>query len=799
MRDIKNFIGQDGFQWFVGVVEDRNDPEKLGRCRVRIFGIHTQDLSLIPTEDLPWAIPVYSVNSTDVFAAPKEGEYVIGFFLDGSFSQAPAILGVIPGYNTKNATPDKGFNDLRSADKVRSSPKKPSGLDYPEARTGNLNQISGNIINDGLGFKRVAIDNIILHLPLSLNSRKSLTEIDQYVIGYNHKFKQNELNQGYISLPNNETIQINGISGSNTTVTVAQAKKLLESDIDDTTEIAKSSIGAAVWEGLNVPQKAGLVLNAYHLGTKTDFERSGVKSAVTSGDIIRAAQLLSAEMLKSPSGQYLRSEDTIAHISASLFKSIPRTDILSSRANTNLNSSPSLVAGAGVGVQVHESNLSVDEDAKSLNYPTPEEIGKPSLSDIVTNIDKTLIQKFRERTPITAIGANNESWTEPSPAYSAEYPHNKARETESGHVFEMDDTPLNERVHIAHRSGSFSEWYPSGSKVEKVVKNNYRLVMSDDHLYVAGKVNIVIESNTNVRIVGDAFLQVENDLNASISGNVNFSVGDTFRVKANTLSLCAQQLTESSHDLFTAPRRGTPTSAQRFLENDKTIRLSDSINDQNDTNLRNYLQNPYNFPAQFTNVKRFIATSPKSGSDVILQNVVGESLIYINETANISKWLDKQLSLAANGYWRETGIELGGKIQPSNPNIIDLWRNLGFSREYWTLSDQTVWAMAFVNYGLKQNGYRYVQTPHSRDIEIRFDDFKFIRIRPEDAQSGDIALWANDHINFVYRNQNGVLSFVGGAQPPDQRFDIGDGRIGDVSIVGDGGCSLVTIVRPSKA
>ena len=798
MKFRKNFIGQDGFLWWIGVVEDRNDPEKLGRCRVRIFGIHTDDVTAIPTEDLPWAIPVHSVNNNDTFATPKEGEYVIGFFLDGTFNQSPAILGVLPGYNRQTPPEGRGFGDMRDANKIRKGPKKPSALDYPEARTGHPTAISGNIINDGLGVAKLAADNIILHLPLSLHAKPSLTEENQNVIGYNHKFTQRELNQGFISIRNNGTIPINGINGANTTVTKAQAKQLLDVDIEETITQAKQSIGESAWNGLTTPQKAGLVLNAYHLGRKVDFEKSGVRSAVTSGDIIRAAQLLSAEMLKSSTGKYLRSEDTLAHIAASLFKSIPRTALTSALSNTSLNTTPPIVAGAGVGVQVHESNLSEDSDALSMKYPSPEELGKPSLSDIVTNADKTLIQKFRERTPISAIGANNESWTEPSPAYSAEYPYNKARETESGHIFEMDDTPLNERIHMAHRSGSFAEWYPSGSKVEKIVKNNYRVVMSDDHLYVAGKVNIVIESNTNVRIVGDAFLQIENDLNASVSGNVNFSVGDTFRVKANTLSICAKQLSESSHDLFTAPRRGTPTAAQKFLENDRTIRLSDDINRQNNDFLQKYLQNPYEFPSQYKNVKRYIPQSPRSGSDLILKSQVGESLIHLNETASISQWLDKQLSLASNGYWRETGIELTGTLQPSNPNIIDLWRNLGFSREYWTLSDQTVWDMAFINYGLKQNGYRYVQTPYSRDIERRFDDYRFTRIKPQDAQTGDIALWANDHVNFVYQNKNNVLSFVGGSQTPEPRFDIGDGRIGDVSITNDGGCPIVAIVRPSK-
>lgn len=808
MKTVKNFIGQEGFQWWVGVVEDRNDPEKLGRCRVRIFGIHTEDTSLIPTEDLPWALPVYAVNNSDGFSTPKEGEYVIGFFLDGSFNQAPAILGVIPGYNRQTPPEGRGFGDLRDPDKIRNSPKRPSAIDYPEARTGHPTAISGNIINDGLGVARVASDNIMLHLPLSLTARPSLTDEEQYAVGYNHKFTQKELNQGYVILRGTDIVPISGINGANTTITKAQAKTLLDIDIENTIVRARDSIGETTWDSLNVPQKAGLVLNAYHLGPKTDFEKSGVRSAVTSGDVIRAAQLLSSEMLKSPTGQYLRSEDTIAHIAASLFKSIPRTDLTSARANTLSSITPMLVVGAGVGVQVHESNLSDDIDAKGFKYPTPEDIGKPSLSDLVTNADKTLLQKFRERTPVSAIGANDESWTEPSAAYSAEYPHNKARETESGHIFEMDDTPSNERVHISHRSGSFVEWYPSGSKVEKVVKNNYRIVLSDDHVYVAGKVNIVLESNTNVRIVGNCNLQIENDLNAKVSGNVNFSVADAFNIKANTLKFDIAQTStimaathSSSGTALNLPapaKRGSPTVAQRFLEADKTVRLSADINDQNDKILRDYLDNPYNFPARYSNVKRYIAPAPYSGSDLIYNNVVGQDLILINETANIAEWFSKQLTLASNGYWRESGIELTGFIQPSNPNIIDLWRNLGFTREYWTLSDQTNWAMAFINYGLKHNGYRYVQTPHPRDIELRINDYRFTRVKPEDARVGDIVLWANDHVNFVYENRNGVLRFIGGSQPPNAALDIGDGRIGDVSIVGDGGCPIITIVRPSK-
>jgi len=53
---MENFIGKDNFVWWYGVVEDNNDPLKTGRCKVRIFGWHSENLNEMPTSDLPWTI-----------------------------------------------------------------------------------------------------------------------------------------------------------------------------------------------------------------------------------------------------------------------------------------------------------------------------------------------------------------------------------------------------------------------------------------------------------------------------------------------------------------------------------------------------------------------------------------------------------------------------------------------------------------------------------------------------------------------------------------------------------------------
>ena len=97
--DFKNdFIGYN-FTWFIGEVEGRNDPLKLGRVRVRCFGWHPKDKTVLPTTDLPWAQTIQPVTAPA--ASPTGltvGVWVFGFFMDGDTAQRPMIMGQIPGY-----------------------------------------------------------------------------------------------------------------------------------------------------------------------------------------------------------------------------------------------------------------------------------------------------------------------------------------------------------------------------------------------------------------------------------------------------------------------------------------------------------------------------------------------------------------------------------------------------------------------------------------------------------------------------------------------------------------------------
>lgn len=94
----KEFLGKN-FVWWIGEVEDRNDPLKLGRVRVRCFGWHTTDKEVLPAKALPWAnVVMPSTAPATSSSGLTRGVWVFGFFMDGSKAQRPVVIGHLPGY-----------------------------------------------------------------------------------------------------------------------------------------------------------------------------------------------------------------------------------------------------------------------------------------------------------------------------------------------------------------------------------------------------------------------------------------------------------------------------------------------------------------------------------------------------------------------------------------------------------------------------------------------------------------------------------------------------------------------------
>ena len=140
-------MGKDGFTWFVGVVEDRADPKKVGRIKVRCLGYHTKDKVKLPTADLPWAHvmnPITSATVSGVGQTPLgvvEGTWVVGFFTDGDDAQMPMIMGTLPGVITTDGLPFEA-----TADGVQSKQEgffDPKG-NYPKYAESDVNRLARN-------------------------------------------------------------------------------------------------------------------------------------------------------------------------------------------------------------------------------------------------------------------------------------------------------------------------------------------------------------------------------------------------------------------------------------------------------------------------------------------------------------------------------------------------------------------------------------------------------------------------------------------------------------------------------
>ena len=124
-----DFVGGQ-FHWWIGQVANskswrdnqpkkhflfRNDIPGWGyRYKVRIMGIHDSGCGTIPSDTLPWAQVMYPITAGGGqggdFESPgiKQGNFVFGFFLDGSNEQVPIIMGVL-GNNAKTVI--KNLND----------------------------------------------------------------------------------------------------------------------------------------------------------------------------------------------------------------------------------------------------------------------------------------------------------------------------------------------------------------------------------------------------------------------------------------------------------------------------------------------------------------------------------------------------------------------------------------------------------------------------------------------------------------------------------------------------------------
>ncbi len=149
--------------WFTGVVEAVNDPQELGRVRVRCYGYHSADKVALATEDLPWATPIMPVTSASMSGIGQSatglepGSWVVGFFRDGETAQDPAILGSIPTRSFADTKIDEniGFNDPYNI-----NPRKSGDPDIPQMARSDYDQSEFYIAKKSLRQTNISLAKI---------------------------------------------------------------------------------------------------------------------------------------------------------------------------------------------------------------------------------------------------------------------------------------------------------------------------------------------------------------------------------------------------------------------------------------------------------------------------------------------------------------------------------------------------------------------------------------------------------------------------------------------------------------
>ena len=190
MNTTQFITGKDGFIWFTGVVEDRDDPDKLGRVRVRCVGYHTDDVNKIPTADLPWAWVMMPTTTSSMGGLGEgmpfivEGSWVVGFWRDAQHLQEPIVIGTLPGIPSESQTVDKGFNDPRNEGATQSEEAytyKPDFGPYPlRTSDSDVSRLAKNDANN-IHPEIEERDNAVTEDVPTANEKKILGDADSTV------------------------------------------------------------------------------------------------------------------------------------------------------------------------------------------------------------------------------------------------------------------------------------------------------------------------------------------------------------------------------------------------------------------------------------------------------------------------------------------------------------------------------------------------------------------------------------------------------------------------------------------
>jgi hypothetical protein len=154
------------------------------------------------------------------------------------------------------------------------------------------------------------------------------------------------------------------------------------------------------------------------------------------------------------------------------------------------------------------------------NKKYPKRINEPTTSRLARGrVDDTVVETRKRNLKTNIKSSGGVVWSEPPPNFAPKYPYNYAHESESGHAFELDDTAGKERVALSHKKGTFVEMDSMGNRVDKIVKDNYTVVMGSDYVYIGGTCSVTVDGNCNLKVGGSLNIEAA-AINMAASGEV---------------------------------------------------------------------------------------------------------------------------------------------------------------------------------------------------------------------------------------------------------------------------------------
>ena len=464
---------------YTGVVENRQDPFKLGRCQVRVVGLHNHDKSLLKTADLPWAYPLQPITSAGISGighsplGPVEGSWVIVMFRDED-QQQPILLGSIGGIPQ-----DDGSIDEDNWQMILKGDGKVTA-DGEQIATSETGDVISNLSNEP------GDEDTGLATASSFTASSNLQTIIQEETG--------SIDQTKLKAAEDKVKEL-----ANTDVTQSMYDSLVSyeyqnSNLADTTII----------KDLN---------NNDYLAAATGFaEEAKVNGEIDQGELrkrLAEKDKFIAEGIPGPTGDLIPVK-----------AAIPTVD--DANASGQLDNGLKMVLGFR------------DPNGKYPLYRFEPDTNKLARHE---DIKKTIVRKKELTRTKGVVTAFNVTWDQSPIPYNATYPYNHVYQSESGHVLEFDDTKHSERIHLYHTKGTFFEIDANGTKVEKIIGDNYHILERNDHLYVKGSGHITIDGNWNVKVNNNANIEVMGNAKTHVHGSMETSVLGSYKVKAASINL----------------------------------------------------------------------------------------------------------------------------------------------------------------------------------------------------------------------------------------------------------------------